>query len=795
MSTFTRIVIAGAFAILGTGYALADSSSSGSGGGGGGGGGGGTSSNFSATYPTAGTASGAEYLTTPPTLANGQMVPFFTDINGNLKVNVVSGGGTGGTSSTFSAAYPGTGTAIGAKNGANMVNLTADGSNNLNINCVVGCAGGTTSNATSAVATSSTNGATVAWLYLFNGTTWDQAQADASKNLKIVVNAALPTGTNSIGQVTANAGTNLNTSALALDTSVNGITNTQNSTTSGEIGPLVQGAVTTAAPTYTTAKTNPISLTTAGAVRTDSSGTTQPVSGTVTSNAGTNLNTSLLALESGGNLATLAGAITSSVEQANTKQINGVTPLMGNGVTGTGSQRVTIASDNTAFSVNANAGTNLNTSLLALESGGNLATLAGSITAAVQQSNEKQINGVAPLMGNGVTGTGSQRVTIASDNTAFSVNAAQSGTWTVQPGNTANTTAWKVDGSAVTQPVSAVSLPLPSGAATSALQTTINTTLGTPMQQTGGSLKTVSGGNMDAAGANATAPTSEYIAGGLYSATPPTMTDGHVSPLLLDVNGNLQISSPSLLAAIASPLTPCSASDCSSANPVGAVLLSGTLPAFAATPTVNLGTIGGASTAALQPSNNAQGAAIASVTGNLGMAEAITASPTFTTATVNPTLANLFGDTRVSNNHLLLAVTPTVTSNGAYVAGNVIGGAMTFSQTISASRIDSISVTSKSVIMYGITAYIFWQNPNSTTWTDKATPTFNVADAVRALVPIQMTPSSGLGGGTVFSPVSGSPLPVDISTTTFFVVLIADGPFTLNSTSTTDFTVRVSETL
>lgn len=35
----------------------------------------------------------------------------------------------------------------------------------------------------------------------------------------------------------------------------------------------------------------------------------------------------------------------------------------------------------------------------------------------------------------------------------------QSGTWTVQPGNTANTTAWKVDGSAVTQPVSVASLP------------------------------------------------------------------------------------------------------------------------------------------------------------------------------------------------------------------------------------------------------------------------------------------------------------------------------------------------
>lgn len=62
--------------------------------------------------------------------------------------------------------------------------------------------------------------------------------------------------------------------------------------------------------------------------------------------------------------------------------------------------------------------------------------------AANQSVNVAQINAVAPLMGNGVTGTGSPRVTIASDNTAFSVNAVQSGTWTVQPGNTANTTAW-----------------------------------------------------------------------------------------------------------------------------------------------------------------------------------------------------------------------------------------------------------------------------------------------------------------------------------------------------------------
>src|ERR1017187_3107724 len=67
--------------------------------------------------------------------------------------------------------------------------------------------------------------------------------------------------------VVANAGTNLNTSALALDTTVSGLQVAQGSTTSGEKGPLIQGAVTTAAPTYTPAQTSPLSLDTAGNLR------------------------------------------------------------------------------------------------------------------------------------------------------------------------------------------------------------------------------------------------------------------------------------------------------------------------------------------------------------------------------------------------------------------------------------------------------------------------------------------------------------------------------------------------
>lgn len=89
------------------------------------------------------------------------------------------------------------------------------------------------------------------------------------------------------------------------------LTQTQGSTTSGQSGPLVQGAVTTSSPTYTTAQTSPLSLTTGGALRVDASATTQPVSGTVSvtptlastsvvsSVAGSASNVSLLSSNSG----------------------------------------------------------------------------------------------------------------------------------------------------------------------------------------------------------------------------------------------------------------------------------------------------------------------------------------------------------------------------------------------------------------------------------------------------------------------------------------------------------------
>lgn len=192
-----------------------------------------------------------------------------------------------------------------------------------------------------------------------------------------------------------------------------------------------------------------VNVTASNALTVDGSAVTQPVSGTVTANAGT------------GTFGT------------NTAQINGVTPLMGNGVTGTGSQRVTISSDNTAFTVNpasatapvstmnsASANAGVTSPLAAVfddasptaitensfgfvrmsanrnlygtirdaagnERGANVNAsnqLSVSIDAASASNistNIAQMNGVAVTMGNGASGTGVQRVTIANDSTGI----------------------------------------------------------------------------------------------------------------------------------------------------------------------------------------------------------------------------------------------------------------------------------------------------------------------------------------------------------------------------------------
>src|SRR6516225_5106705 len=117
------------------------------------------------------------------------------------------------------------------------------------------------------------------WSMKPDGTTW--AMTSTSANVNVTNGSIAVTGTFwQATQPVSAASLPLPTGAA---TSANQPTNAAAaSTTSGQTGNLAMGAVTTAAPSYTTATSNNLSLTTSGALRVDGSAVTQPVSGTVT---------------------------------------------------------------------------------------------------------------------------------------------------------------------------------------------------------------------------------------------------------------------------------------------------------------------------------------------------------------------------------------------------------------------------------------------------------------------------------------------------------------------------------
>lgn len=121
------------------------------------------------------------------------------------------------------------------------------------------------------------------------------------------------------------------------------------------------------------------------------------VDGTVTADAGTNLNTSALALESGGNLATVAAGIAAEGAALASGVLlqgdDGTDRKNVNVDATTGDVQVDVTNTVTVSgTVTADAGTNLNTSALALETGGNLATVAGAVS-----GTEMQVDVVAAL--------------------------------------------------------------------------------------------------------------------------------------------------------------------------------------------------------------------------------------------------------------------------------------------------------------------------------------------------------------------------------------------------------------
>lgn len=346
---------------------------------------------------------------TTPWLASisegGATAQVSADSGGALQVAVVAGGGTGGTSSNFASAFPSAGTAVGMDDGADMVPLTTTDGTSLDVNCVVGCAGGTFNNNSDNVATSATNGQAASWVYLWDGAAFDRAPGNATDGALV------------------NLGSNNDVSAT-------------------QSGTWNIGTVTTV-----TSVTNPVTVT-------DGAGALNVIvdSGSITANAGTNLNTSALALESGGNLATIAGAVAGSE-----MQVDVVSSALPSGASTSAKQPALGAAGTASTDVITVQGIAGMTPLLATVSDGsgalNVIVDSGTLTAVTsitdpvtigafpdnEPINVAQMNGTAVTMGNGASGTGVQRVTLANDSTgvlATVSNVATIGT-SVTPGTAA----------------------------------------------------------------------------------------------------------------------------------------------------------------------------------------------------------------------------------------------------------------------------------------------------------------------------------------------------------------------
>jgi hypothetical protein len=257
------------------------------------------------------------------------------------------------------------GTIDGAATAANQATeITALGTLHTDNSSVISSLGTISSN---------TNGVSTA----ANQVTSNTSLASIDSKLTSPLSTKITNGTTSVDVI--NLGTQVTTSNNAL------VTNS-----------VIHGLSSAGGGQYVDVKVNP-----SGTLQVDGSSVTQPISGSITANAGTNLNTSALALESGGNLAgintkitttangikidgsavtqpisgsvtanlgTLNGAATSALQT----QISGQLPATLGAKTTANSMAVNIASDQTVP---------VSSTTLALESGGNLAAMNAKLPA------------------------------------------------------------------------------------------------------------------------------------------------------------------------------------------------------------------------------------------------------------------------------------------------------------------------------------------------------------------------------------------------------------------------------
>ena len=256
------------------------------------------------------------------------------------------------------------------------------------------------------------------------------------------------------------------------------------------------------------------------------------------------------------------------------------------------------------------------------ETGGHLSSIDSKLTAPLSVTGpltDSQLRATAVPISGSVTVSGTITATNSANGNPGSSAPAQAtqiggsdGT-NLRAVKVSSTGVVAVDGSASTQPISAASLPLPALAATSTKQDAIITALGDPFQ-VGDSIGNTAFGISGTLPAFAATPT--FNLGTLNGAATATLQS-------------------STITALGSPFQ--------AGGSIGntAFGISGTLPAFAATPTFNLGTLNGAATASAQATGNASLSSIDGKTPALGQALAASSVPVVLTASQLSTLTPL----------------------------------------------------------------------------------------------------------------------------------------------------------
>jgi hypothetical protein len=427
-------------------------------------------------------------------------------------------------------------------------------------------------------------------------------------------------------------------------------------------------------------------------------------------------------------LGTIAGAVTSSVMQSNTKQVNGVTTLAGAGAVGTGSQRVAVGQDTTTIS-------------------GSAPGTAGSASA-----NVLTVQGVA-----------SMTPVQVSQATAASLNATVvgTGTFAVQAAATLNAETTKVIGTVrnvgnaggifdfAGQNAAAPANSILIGGEFNTTPTTITPGNASPLQldNAGNLLVNIKAG----AGSGGTAiadeaaftegTTSLTPIGGVYKTSHTALSTGQAGVVAMTANRSIYtamndgVNALTLLAASSGP----------PATTVVAIPVS-----------LRDANSNGATTAALS----------APVT--------LPTDAAATTITVTPT------------------VTASSTYSAGNEVGGLMTFASAGRTPGTSGVIQDVTITSKTAQTGEFDLYLFDSNPSSSTWADKTGPAINAADVAKVIGIVKLTKNySGLGTHTVYKPDETTFAPIPFAASSLYGVLVTPGVPSAQFGSTADLTVKI----